>query len=855
MDLKDFQKVADHALRDIENILKGWYPKGQIIGREFCIGNAYGAAGTSLRVRLRGEEDGKAGYWSDFADGEAGRDLISLYALKEGVTQGRACAALAKEFGIELTPSENWIAKRGSAAPDPKNPPKPAPAQAGIGVEEKKRRTKWEPITPVPARAGAYPVAHLTRGRPEAHWEYLDEVGQLLGVVYRFKTSDGGKEVLPCVYAKNTETGAEEWHWIQWLEPRPLYRAGLPMPLLPVLLVEGEKCADAAHDLVGDSFQVMSWPGGGNAVQKADWHMLVGRHVLLWPDCDSKVYKERHARAGQIMDEHEQPGMKAMIKIAELLKPLGCQIEFIDIPQPGEVPDGWDVADLIASKDDAAAAQAAVMLWINRRKPLITARELVDEVPAVAETAPVDSTDNDESAPPSWVTETPADDVPESASTPRPADAGQLNRREIRMLMIPTGNGGVKGCRENVYTALQRDVSLQGLVALDLFSMTIVKRRNPPWPSEPGEWNEGDDFQLGMYTANAYGLVMASVAEIEKAVAQIARDNAWNPVTEMLDECKAEWDGQPRVREAFATYWGAEASEYLTCVSRMFFVGLVKRAYCPGVKHDDAPVFEGGQGEGKSTALSVLGGEWFADTPFRMGEKDGFLSIQGIWLYEIAELEQFNRSEVTAVKAFMSSQKDRYREPYGRRMKNQLRRTCFAATTNEDAYFKDMTGNRRFWPVHTGLIALDLLRADLRQLFGEAVHLMEAGEKWFPTRDEQQRLISPVQESREIPDDWTGRVYRYLEGIDEDGSPSGMRKTRITSFELLTKCIGFEVHKLSQAKSETMRMANIMRKLGWKKKRESTGAREQYFVRPAPEAVVPVDMQAMDEEDGVELPF
>lgn len=849
MDLNDFQKVADHALRDIESILQSWYPSGVIIGREFCIGNAYGAAGQSLRVRVRGD-DGKVGYWSDFAAGEAGRDLISLYALKEGISQGRACAALAKEFGIELAPSDPALAQRGSAAPVSRNPLKPAHAQAGKGVEEKTRRTKWEPITPVPARAGAYPVAHLTRGRPEAHWEYLDDVGQLLGVVYRFKTSDGGKEVLPCVYAKNTETGAEEWHWIQWIEPRPLYRAALPMPHLPVLLVEGEKCADAAQELVGDLFQVMSWSGGGNAVPKADWSLIAGRHVLLWPDCDSKVYKERHTRAGQLMDEHEQPGMKAMLKIAELLKPHGCQIEFVDIPLPGEVPDGWDVADLIAGIDDAAEARAAVVEWVSKRKPLITASELVDEVPAIA--APIEA---DESAPPAWVTETPVDDSTESASTPRPAGAAQLNRREIRMMMIATGNGGVKGCRENVYTALQRDAALQGLVALDLFSMTIVKRRNPPWPSEPGEWNEGDDFQLGMYTANAYGLVMASVAEIEKAVAQVARDNAWNPVTEMLDECKAEWDGQPRVCEAFAKYWGAEASEYLTCVSRMFFVGLVKRAYCPGVKHDDAPVFEGGQGEGKSTALSVLGGEWFADTPFRMGEKDGFLSIQGIWLYEIAELEQFNRSEVTAVKAFMSSQKDRYREPYGRRMKNQLRRTCFAATTNEDAYFKDMTGNRRFWPVHTGLIALEALRADLRQLYGEAVHLMEAGEKWFPTREEQRVLISPVQESREIPDDWTGRVYRYLEGIDEEGNAAGLKKSRITSFELLTKCIGFEVHKLSQAKSETMRMANIMRKLGWQKKRESTGAREQYFVRPLPEAVDSVDMQAMDEEGEIDLPL
>jgi predicted P-loop ATPase len=418
-------------------------------------------------------------------------------------------------------------------------------------------------------------------------------------------------------------------------------------------------------------------------------------------------------------------------------------------------------------------------------------------------------------------------------------------------MMIGTSGGGVKGCRENVFIALQRDPCLAGMVALDQFALIQVKRRNPPWPSEPGEWNEGDDFHLGMYLAQNYGLVIASVGDIEKAVAQAARENGFNPVIDLFDASALAWDEVPRVERAFATYWGAPDSEYMSVISRMFFVGLAKRAYVPGVKHDDAPVFEGRQGEGKSTALSILGGEWFADTPFRMGEKDGYLSIQGILIYEIAELEQFNRSEVTAVKAFMSSQKDRYREPYGRRMKNQLRRTVFAATTNEGQYFKDPTGNRRFWPVNTGTLDLDGLRRDREQLLGEAVHMMRAGAKWFPTREEQQRLISPQQEGREIWDEWTGRVYEYLEGMDTDGQPvmAVGKILRITAREILTRALHFEISKIGQAKTETMRIGNIMRKLGWQKERETTGAREWYYVRPVDESKAVIDVAAGEADD------
>jgi predicted P-loop ATPase len=296
----------------------------------------------------------------------------------------------------------------------------------------------------------------------------------------------------------------------------------------------------------------------------------------------------------------------------------------------------------------------------------------------------------------------------------------------------------------------------------------------------------------------------------------------------------------------------------MSLISRMFFVGLAKRAYVPGVKHDDAPVFEGAQGEGKSTALSVLGGEWFADTPFRMGDKDGYLSIQGILIYEIAELEQFNRSEVTAVKAFMSSQTDRYREPYGRRMKNQPRRTVFAATTNEGQYFKDPTGNRRFWPVETGQIDVEGLRAVRNQLLGEAVHLMRAGVKWFPTREEQARLISPKQASREIWDEWTGRVWEHLEGLDADGKPVLAAKVmQITARELLTRALHLEISKISNAKTETMRISNIMRKLGWKKCRYTDGAREWFYERPEEDKPAQAEptVEAVDSGGGYDLPI
>lgn len=838
MTLDDFATVGEAALQNIASLLGDWFPNGVTEGMEFCIGSISGEAGKSLRVRLEGA---KQGVWSDFSAEEGGSDLISLYALKEGVSQGKACAAIAAALGIVLTPNPN-APKSTKSRPDVIKSlitVNRAPAQAGKGVEAisaKKSKTPWTPLLPVPANAGPYPKAHMVRGKPDASWEYRDQAGQLLGVIYRFTDSAGDKVVVPCVYAKHAETARCEWRWMAFPEPRPLYLRGALRPELPVLLLEGEKCVDAGHAMLGANLDVVSWSGGSKATAKTDWTPLAGRTVVMWPDADSKRYKDSHKFSGELMPEGEQPGMSAMVKIGGILQAQGCTTYLVDIPAPGVVEDGWDIADLIAS----GGSVEDVLGWIGKLRPGaadVGAEDCMDE----------DSPASVDDGVPAWMDEQ-MDDQLAGASTPLPAGAG-VSRKQLRAQLIQTGNGGIKGCRENVFTVMEGDPRLIGLVGLDLFSGLQIKRRATPWPSEPGEWTESDDFMLGVYLSQNHSLLLAAIGDIERGVSQSARKHSFNPVTDYMDRCASMWDGVPRVKSAFSTYWGCADTEYLQLIAVMFFAGLVKRAYYPGIKHDYAPVFEGGQGEGKSTALKVLGGDWFADTPFRMGEKDGYLSIQGVLLYEVAELEQFNRSEVTAIKAFMSSTVDRFREPYGRRMKNMPRRCAFGATTNEGEYFKDTTGNRRFWPVATGRINLEALATDRDQLFGEAVAMMRAGVQHYPTRDQQTRLISPEQENREIPDPWHGHIYDYLEGLNGDGTPklSG-RIDRVTVRELLTKGLHFEISKLGPAKLESMRISAIMRKLGWEKDRETSGARERFYSRPVAAVVQPAGAP-------VDLPF
>ena len=78
---------------------------------------------------------------------------------------------------------------------------------------------------------------------------------------------------------------------------------------------------------------------------------------------------------------------------------------------------------------------------------------------------------------------------------------------------------------------------------------------------------------------------------------------------------------------------------------KKFLIGMVARAMKPGVKFDYCLVLEGEQGKLKSTALRVLGGEWFGDTDLDLSNKDSMIALRGKWLYEFAELGSLARAE------------------------------------------------------------------------------------------------------------------------------------------------------------------------------------------------------------------
>jgi putative DNA primase/helicase len=231
--------------------------------------------------------------------------------------------------------------------------------------------------------------------------------------------------------------------------------------------------------------------------------------------------------------------------------------------------------------------------------------------------------------------------------------------------------------------------------------------------------------------------------------------------------------------------------------------------------------------------------EWFADTPIRIGEKDAMLSLAGKWLYEVGELDSFNRAEVTAVKQYVSSRIDRVREPFARRPADRPRSGVFGGTTNQAEYFKDPTGARRFWPVACdGHIDLEKLAQWREQLFAEARARLASDDfdtrRSYPTYEETEKYLRPQQELREIMDPWLERISTWVNCRTNYGE-SGLEVRQVESFsafDLLTKSLNVPSDRIDGNRSMATRVGNIMHRLGWKKKRDSTGERNYRYFRP-----------------------
>lgn len=385
-----------------------------------------------------------------------------------------------------------------------------------------------------------------------------------------------------------------------------------------------------------------------------------------------------------------------------------------------------------------------------------------------------------------------------------------------------TESGKIIPNMSNTQLILSKDERWSGVISYCEFSYRLMKARKPPTiNATTGEWKDIDTENLRTWLHDTYRME-PKTSEANSAVIVAAHKNKKHPVRDYLNSLK--WDHQTRLNGLLSNYFGTTDSQYTQLVSVKWMLGAVARIMQVPVKVDSVLILEGPQGLGKSTSLDILGGKWYSDTHFALGDKEGYQQLQGVWICELAELDSFNKAESTKAKQFFASKIDRFRVPYGRFPQDFPRQSVFAGTTNQDSYLKDSTGNRRYWPVYCEKIDMDALTRDRDQLWAEAVHFYNQGEIWWPS-DAEIPLFEKEQEKRFDPDPWQTIIEDWLNIVPQ------IAMYEITSAEILEGAIKMQPHLMQRY--HQMRIGSILKILGWEKKRvRRNGSLQNVYIRP-----------------------
>lgn len=366
----------------------------------------------------------------------------------------------------------------------------------------------------------------------------------------------------------------------------------------------------------------------------------------------------------------------------------------------------------------------------------------------------------------------------------------------------------------NAILALEGAADIRDALGYDEMLRAPVLLHQPGIPIagdvlEPRPLTDEDVTDIQKWMQHA-GLERIPRHTVRDAVDLCARHQSFHPLREYLESL--QWDGKPRVNVWLTTRLGTELTPYTQNIGQMFLIAMVARIYEPGCKADHMLVLEGGQGTLKSTACHVLAGEWFSDNmpDIANNAKDVSQHLRGKWLLEVSEMHAMNRAEASLLKSFVSRTTERYRPSYGRYEVHEPRQCVFIGTTNKDAYLRDETGGRRFWPVKCGTIDIDRLSEDRDQLFAEAVNLYQAGVPWWPDRAFEAEHIAPQQAARYEGDPWEEAIEQYLASL-----------SKATIAGIATNALGFKTDRLGTV--DQRRIIAILVMLGWKAKRDMRG--------------------------------
>ncbi len=306
---------------------------------------------------------------------------------------------------------------------------------------------------------------------------------------------------------------------------------------------------------------------------------------------------------------------------------------------------------------------------------------------------------------------------------------GKPNER-VRDLLDMDSDGNVLNTMVNMVRILRYDPRFYNRIGWNEFHLKVcILKTIKSKHSEVPDLVCSDEFRGTIrqdnHTAACRALLQAPRAQngydlkvgkddFEAALLLAAEHYPYHPVIELMSSREQQHpdDGINYMAEFLPELFGTPNDIYHRTIWTNFMIAAVMRVHEPGSKFDFCPVFESGQGLGKSSMVKYLFAPFNGELSNRAmtDEQKAVESMQGHHGMEMAELATLNKAEVEDAKDFLSREKHNVRMAYGRHAQEFLRQTLFIGTTNKNKPLRDPTGNRRFWMIRCKAQRMDFVK-------------------------------------------------------------------------------------------------------------------------------------------------
>lgn len=319
--------------------------------------------------------------------------------------------------------------------------------------------------------------------------------------------------------------------------------------------------------------------------------------------------------------------------------------------------------------------------------------------------------------------------------------------------------------------------------------------------------------------------------KLPQFITYLADKNQFNPVINWVNS--KPWDGVSRLPDFYATVTAKqediidEIAWLKETLIKRWMISAIAAAFEPnGVSAHGVLVLQGDQYLGKTKWFKTLVPselDLLKDGMLlRVDDRDSKKQILSYWMVELGELDStFRKSDIAALKSFITNKNDVLRSPYARKDSNYARRTVFFGSVNPREFLHDATGNRRYWTIECEKLDHSH-NINMQQVWAEVYQLYKAGEGYYLLPDEMEALnthnegfmaIDPIEE-------------RILRGLMWDADQTYWREEQAT--QILIEC-GID----RPTQRDASAAASLIRKRNGNKSRRA-GGKTLLWVPPLP---------------------